>query len=369
MVERKQQPTDDRCPSAQPGQPRKQVAAEVELFDDRPQDPIEQEGKKDGKQQDRLCILVRALTKTKEPVRQPGKEPIDASVGRHRYPVIDITAEGMRIYRNSGRLKGYSSPISNSLPLLTKHVHALETGLSSDPPMNWRLSKLDKLTLISNSDCHSPWPWRIGREANVFDLERPSYFEITNSIRMKDLKGLKFTIETDPAYGKYHWTGHRACQVSLSPEEAVKLGNICPVCRKRLTKGVEQRVGELADRPSGFEPQEAVGFMRLLPLSEIIAIVLGVDSPSIQKVWRFYNLLVERFANEYEVLIDAPRNALSAVAGNEIAEAIVSVRQGKAKVLPGYDGVYGQPLLSADQPVKKPLQRRVQQLSIADFIL
>jgi uncharacterized protein (TIGR00375 family) len=270
-------------------------------------------------------------------------------------------------YSIFGAFSGFNS-IEECYQDMTKHVHALETGLSSDPQMNWRLSKLDKFTLVSNSDCHSPWPWRIGREANVFELERPSYFEIINAIRMKDTKALKFTIETDPAYGKYHWTGHRTCQVSFSPQEAVKLGNICPVCRRRLTKGVEQRVEELADRPSGFEPQEAVSFVRLLPLSEIIAIVLGFDSPSIQKVWRFYNLLVERFGNEYEVLIDTPRNALSVVAGDEIAEAIISVRQGKAEVLPGYDGVYGQPLLSPGHLVKKSRKRRVQQLRIVDFV-
>lgn len=270
-------------------------------------------------------------------------------------------------YSVFGAFSGFNN-IEECYQDMTKHIKALETGLSSDPPMNWRLSKLDKYTLVSNSDCHSPWPWRIGREANVFELERPSYFKIINAIRMKDMKDLKFTIETDPAYGKYHWTGHRTCQVSLSPEEAVKLGDICPICRKRLTKGVEQRVGELADRPAGFKPEEAISFVHLLPLSEIIAIVCGVDSPSTQKVWRFYNLLVDRFGSEYKVLIDAPRNDLSAVAGDEIAEAIFNVRLGKAKVLPGYDGVYGQPLLSNGQLVKKHLRRRIQQLSIADFV-
>ena len=122
---------------------------------------------------------------------------------------------------------------------MTKHIPALETGLSSDPPMNWRLSAIDRFALVSNSDCHSSWPWRIGREANVFELERLTYDEVVDSIRKKDAKRFRFTIETDPAYGKYHLTGHRNCEVSRSPHEAMKFGNLCPICRKNLTKGVE----------------------------------------------------------------------------------------------------------------------------------
>jgi len=119
---------------------------------------------------------------------------------------------------------------------MTKHIHALETGLSSDPAMNWRLSKLDKYTLVSNSDCHSFWPWRIGREANVFELEKFTYQQVVEAIKANDPAHFKFTIETDPAYGKYHWTGHRACKVSLSPSEAIKFNNVCPVCHRKLTK-------------------------------------------------------------------------------------------------------------------------------------
>jgi uncharacterized protein (TIGR00375 family) len=251
---------------------------------------------------------------------------------------------------------------------MTRHIHALETGLSSDPPMNWRLSTLDRFTLVSNSDCHSFWPWRIGREANVFELEELSYGEVTGAIRSKDASRLKFTIETDPAYGKYHWTGHRNCGVSLSPAEAQKLGNICPVCRRKLTKGVEQRVEELADRPAGFEPAGVPGFIRLLPLSEIIATVLGVDSPSTQAVWKVYNLLVGRFGDEYTVLIDAPRDALAKFVDAAVAEAVVRVREGSVKVVPGFDGVYGKLVLdaAAARAVEAP-RGRVQQLNLADF--
>jgi len=251
---------------------------------------------------------------------------------------------------------------------MTKHIYALETGLSSDPPMNWRLSKLDRFALVSNSDSHSFWPWRIGREANVFELEKPSYFEVVDAVRRKDTERFKFTIETDPAYGKYHWTGHRNCHVSLSAKEAIKLGNICPVCRRKLTKGVEQRVEELADRPLGFKPEGAVGFVRLLPLSEIISTVLRVDSPSTQKVWSIYNSLIERFGDEYTVLIDASKEALMSVADVQIAEAVVRVREGDVRIAPGYDGVYGQIAIFEDQFKEKVGPQRVQQLNLSDFM-
>ena len=230
-----------------------------------------------------------------------------------------------------------------------RHIHALETGLSSDPAMNWRLSALDKYTLVSNSDSHSSWPWRMGREANVCELEKVTYEEILDSIREKDPKRFKFTIETDPAYGKYHWTGHRNCNVSLSPQEAIKIGNVCPVCARRLTEGVEQRVEELADRPMGFKPANAIGFMHLLPLSEIIATVMGVSNPSVQGVWSAYNKLIELFGDEYSVLIDAPAEEIAKIVDKRIAEAVVRVREEKIHVTPGYDGVYGQPILFDDE--------------------
>ena len=228
---------------------------------------------------------------------------------------------------------------------MTKHIHALETGLSSDPPMNWRLSNLDKYTLVSNSDCHSFWPWRIGREANVFELEKFTYQQVIDAIISNDPARFKFTIETDPAYGKYHWTGHRNCRISLSPQEAIKFGNVCPVCRRILTKGVEQRVEELADRPSDFKRADVPGFVRLLPLSEVISTVLGTDSPATQAVWKNYNLLIEKFRDEYNVLIDMPLEDLATVVDAPIAQAIIKVRTGHAKVIPGYDGVYGQLVL------------------------
>jgi uncharacterized protein (TIGR00375 family) len=265
-----------------------------------------------------------------------------------------------------GAFSGFDS-VEECYQDMTKHIHALETGLSSDPAMNWRLSKLDRFALVSNSDCHSFWPWRIGREANVLELDETSYSAVVDAIRSKDPARFKFTVETDPAYGKYHWTGHRNCNVSLSPQESRKLGSICPVCRRKLTKGVEQRVEELADRPVGFKPENVPGFMRLLPLSEIIATVLNAGSPSTQAVWKIYNALVAKFGNEYTVLIDAPREALSEVVDAQVADAILRVRAGSISVVPGYDGVYGKLVLEASASAEKLRSGRVQQMNLADF--
>ncbi|MCL2642899.1 MAG: endonuclease Q family protein [Candidatus Bathyarchaeota archaeon] len=268
-----------------------------------------------------------------------------------------------------GAFSGFDS-IDDCYQDMTKHIFALETGLSSDPAMNWRLSSLDRFTLLSNSDCHSFWPWRIGREANVFELTQFTYNQVIDTIKTHDSTRLKFTIETDPAYGKYHWTGHRNCKISYPPAEAIKFANICPVCRRRLTKGVEQRVEELADRPSDFKREGAPTFMRLLPLSEIISAFVGVDSPSTQTVWNKYYALIDTFGDEYSVLIDAPQEALAAVVDVSLAETIVKVREGALHVTPGYDGVYGQLVLDAPSlsNVKiKSAVKRVQQLNMSDF--
>ncbi len=269
-----------------------------------------------------------------------------------------------------GAFSGFDS-IEQCYREMATRIHVLETGLSSDPPMNWRLSKLDKLTLVSNSDCHSFWPWRIGREANVFDLTKVTYRQITDAINTGDPSHFKFTIETDPAYGKYHWTGHRNCNVSLSPKEAKKLGNVCPVCRKKLTEGVEQRVEALADRPEGYVPAGKPGYRRLLPLSEIIATVLNVDQPSTQSVWKIYNDLIARFGNEYAVLLDSCEEELRETVLPEVATAILKVREGTVTVVPGFDGVYGKLVLgdTASAAVTRELRNRrgVHQLNLGDF--
>ncbi len=265
-----------------------------------------------------------------------------------------------------GAFSGFNS-VEECYQDMTRHIPALETGLSSDPPMNWRLSALDKFALVSNSDCHSHWPWRIGREANVFELDQLTYNEVVDTLRKKDPRRFKFTIETNPAYGKYHWTGHRNCSVSLSPQEATKYGNRCPVCGRRLTKGVEQRVEELADRPVDFKPENAIGYKHLLPLSEIITAVLGVSYPGTQKVWSIYNPLVARFGDEYSVLMDAPLKEMARLVEPRIAEAIVRVREEKVRVIPGYDGVYGQ-LAIFEEKQEDMIQQKPSQKSISDFM-
>ncbi|MGC8812174.1 MAG: endonuclease Q family protein [Candidatus Aenigmatarchaeota archaeon] len=222
-----------------------------------------------------------------------------------------------------------------------KRIFALETGLSSDPAMNWRLSKLDKFTLVSNSDSHSPHPWRLGREANVFNLEKVTYWEIFEAVKKKDKKKFLYTIEVDPNYGKYHFTGHRNCSVALHPRDAIKLNNICPKCHRKLTIGVLQRVEELADRPEGFVPKDAIPFKTLLPLYEIISFAWGSGELYSKKVLEEHDKLIEKFGNELNVLLNVPKEELLKVTNEKIADAIIRVREGKVKYISGFDGVYG----------------------------
>jgi len=231
----------------------------------------------------------------------------------------------------------------------TKHIHALETGLSSDPAMNWRLSMLDKYTLVSNSDLHSFWPWRIGRECNIFDLKELNYDLLLNAIRTK--QGLVETIEVDPSYGKYHFDGHRNCNVCMSPNESLKHKDICPVCGRKLTIGVLHRVEELADRQVGFVPKDAVPFKKLIPLSEILSNLLN-SGIATQKVWKIYYDLVNNSRSEMDVLINSSFDELKKVTNEKIAEAIINIRNGKIKIQPGFDGEYGYPLFS-DKNVKE----------------
>ncbi len=222
-------------------------------------------------------------------------------------------------------------------------VFAIETGLSSDPPMNWRLSALDRLALISNSDAHSPNPWRLGREANVLALGLLSYRELFGAIRSRDPSRFLFTVEVDPAYGKYHYSGHSSCGVSLAPADALGSEGKCPKCDRPLTIGVLQRVEELADRPDGYVPPGSVPFKRLLPLYELISAATGTNRPYAKKVLEQQDRLVNAFGDEFSVLLDAPRESISRVAGERVADAVLAAREGRIEVTPGYDGVYGVP--------------------------
>ena len=231
----------------------------------------------------------------------------------------------------------------------TKHIHALETGLSSDPAMNWRLSSLDKYTLISNSDLHSFWPWRIGRECNIFDLKELTYDSLLNAIKTK--QGLTETIEVDPSYGKYHFDGHRNCNVCMSPNESLEHKDVCPVCKRKLTIGVLHRVEELADRPAGFRPKDAVPFRSLIPLSEILSKLLN-SGIATQKTWKAYYDLVNESRSEMDVLMDLSFDELKKITNEKTAEAIINIRNGKIKIQPGFDGEYGYPIFP-DEDVKE----------------
>ena len=252
----------------------------------------------------------------------------------------------------------------------SKFIHALETGLSSDPTMNWRLSMLDKYTLVSNSDSHSFWPWRIGREANVFEMERLAYGDFIKILREKDAKRFLFTIEVDPSYGKYHFDGHRACGVSLDPRKSKNYRGLCPKCGNPLTIGVLSRIEELADREEGFKPDNAVPYKSLIPLSEIIAVLMGINQPFSKKVWDVHNKLMKEFGSEFNVLLYVEEDRLKGVIEDKIVEGIILNREGKIEVKPGYDGVYGVPLFGDvkpginEPPETKPLDK---QKSLSDF--
>jgi len=252
-----------------------------------------------------------------------------------------------------------------------KNISALETGLSSNPPMNWRVSSLDKFTLLSNSDSHSPHPWRLGREANVFELKKFSYWEILNAIKNKDKKRFLFTIEVPPEYGKYHWDGHRLCGISLHPRDAIKLSNVCPKCRKKLTIGVLHRVEELADRPEGYVPKDAIPYKTLLPLYEIISFATGINQLYSKRVLEEQNKLISKFGNELNVLLNIPKEELIKVTSEKIAEAIIKVREGKVKYIPGFDGIYGKLIFNEDELRRfEKKQRKIKvrkQKSLLDF--
>jgi len=225
-------------------------------------------------------------------------------------------------------------------------IHAIETGLSSDPEMNWRVKELNSKSIVSFSDAHSFWPWRIGRESSIFTGPL-TYNNILKQIRENSFKA---TVEVDPAYGKYHFDGHRNCEFSCSPEETRKLNGTCPKCGQKLTVGVENRVEEIADNPVGFSPKNAKPFYKLLPLHELISLAKA-SSLSSKKTWQVYNELIERFGSEFNILLNADKIELAKALPNDeqLVELIIDNRIANIKVKPGYDGVYGEALLKEKQ--------------------
>jgi uncharacterized protein (TIGR00375 family) len=235
-----------------------------------------------------------------------------------------------------GSKSGFDS-IEECFGAYSKYIYALETGLSADPAMLWRIPDGRRVSLISNSDSHSP-P-KIGREANVFDTEL-SYTGIANALKEKDPKKFLFTIEFYPEEGKYHFDGHRNCNQRLSPKETKKYNGICPVCGKPITVGVLNRIEQIADKEEGFVPDGAVPFKSLVPLEEIIADVRG-KSTIAKDVVKEYENLISKFGSEFNILLDASKEKMAGEVSLELIEGIIKVREGKVIKEPGYDGVYG----------------------------
>lgn len=247
-----------------------------------------------------------------------------------------------------GSKSGFNS-IEECFGDLTPNIFAIETGLSSDPLMNWRLSQLDNISLVSNSDAHS-LP-NLGREATVFELEKPTIQNIRKALDKKTLypstplrstqddavNKIAYTIEFYPQEGKYHYDGHLACKVSMAPEETKKHKGICPKCKKEMTLGVDYRVSELADRA---EPKKNGDYKYIVPLQEIIADALDQGKQS-KRVQETYEALTKEFGNEFSILLDIPIEKIKSFGIAELAEGVRRVRAGELYIEPGYDGQYG----------------------------
>ena len=256
--------------------------------------------------------------------------------------MLDVCPEGILIpahiwtphFSVLGAKSGFDS-VEECFEELAPYIHALETGLSSDPAMNWRISKLDRYQLVSNSDAHSPS--KLGREANLLDIDC-SYEGLYRAIQTGE--GLEGTVEFVPEEGKYHFDGHRKCGVSLSPVEAERLGGICPVCGKKLTMGVDHRVEQLADRAEGFVKKDGKKYESLVPLPEVISACMGYSTAS-KKVQGCFEQMIQTLGTEFDILRNVPSEDIKSCAGERIAEGIENVRTGNVKRIPGYDGEYG----------------------------
>lgn len=233
----------------------------------------------------------------------------------------------------------------------TEYIYAYETGLSSDPEMNWRLSALDNYALLSSSDAHS-LP-NIGREATVFELEEPSFKKIYEAVKDKNAGKVKYTIEFYPEEGMYHYDGHRNCGIRLTPKETKKNKGICPICKKPLTVGVMYRVDELADRELGYKPKEASSYIKLVGLAKVIAEAFGVKSANSQKVLIEYENLIKNAGDEISILKDIELGKLQEITSPRVAEGIKRVRNMELTVEPGFDGRYGHVKIFDPEEVQK----------------
>ncbi|MBI2624009.1 DNA helicase UvrD [Candidatus Parcubacteria bacterium] len=271
--------------------------------------------------------------------------------------VLGVSAEAMVVpahcwtpwFSVFGSMSGFDS-LAECYGSQAKYIYAAETGLSSDPPMNWRLKQLDRVALTSNSDSHSLQ--RLGREANVLEGETVDYPKIMDAFKNASpnkladgsynrtpLK-LKETIEFYPEEGKYHYDGHRLCKVRFSPQESKEHENRCPECGKSLTIGVMNRVEAIADRPLGAKPEKTIPYRSLVSLDEVIAGALG-QGKATKKVFEEYFNLIRQLGSEFSVLLDASRDDIERAASADIAEGVMRVREGRLTIAPGYDGEYG----------------------------
>ena len=233
-----------------------------------------------------------------------------------------------------GSKSGFDS-IEECYGELASEVFALETGLSSDPPMNWRVSRLDRFVLVSNSDAHSP-P-KLGREACVFDTE-PDYFAMRRALQTGE--GYGGTVEFFPEEGKYHFDGHRACNVSFAPAQSLVNDNLCPGCGRQLTIGVLHRVEQLADRKPEEVPTDVIPFKHLVPLEEVIGEALGVGRDTGQ-VHKMYESMVAALGSEFEILLNSPIPDIEKNSNDRVALGIERMRRGEVQATAGYDGVFG----------------------------
>lgn len=242
-----------------------------------------------------------------------------------------------------GSLSGFDS-LAECYGEDVRHIRAVETGLSSDPAMNWRLSSLDAISLISNSDAHSPR--KLAREANVLNCEL-SYTGVLDALMSRDPIRFLYTIEFFPEEGKYHLDGHRQCQIRFAPAETRQVNGLCPVCGKKLTVGVLHRVTALSDRAPGYTPANPIPAKCLLPLEEIIAAALG-QKPGTKRVTAAYDALLEQYGAELGILLDVDEEELARATPPRILAGILKARRGEVQITPGYDGEYGKIALFDD---------------------
>ncbi|MEM0154287.1 MAG: endonuclease Q family protein [Methanothrix sp.] len=322
------------------------------------------------------CILLPSLESAKELSERLGKYGSMGADGRPQLQMsaahfVDIVKEVDKrafifpahlwtpYFGALGAMSGFDS-IKEAYEDREKDIRAYESGLSSDPKMNWRVSELDKYTLISNSDMHSLA--NMGRETNVLDLDELSYDSIIKAIVDRDDKRFKLTVEYYPEEGKYHYDGHRECHYSVNPEE--DKSTVCKVCGKKLVIGVLHRVDDLADRPVGYVPKIHVPYIHSVPLIEVISYAKRKTRYT-QEVKELYSKLIERFDDEMDVLTNAKISDISEIAGEDIAECIDNVRNDKITIKPGYSGVFGELDLLGREPKQKNVANK--QKGMRDF--